>query len=457
MNDGQKVLWREGLFLTPQHFQANDRYCEWLSAQFSKSLYPYFWGISRLEIDEDAIGNRQFNVKRLTAILQDGTLVDCPGTDQRPAMRSFEPFLTPEKKNIIVYVAVASEDLERPSVAMPDLDAGTQAIRYDRLIRSVNDAVTGTRPREVEFLTKRLEIRFEGESAGNYDLLPLTRIEMKGAGRPALVRDFLPPCISMRGSALWVDTLNAVLQDVIGLVRELRGKLAYSQDRRVRLTVADLSAYFPAQILVSHLPELMHMYANPECHPYRVFSSLSQLAAQLSLLVRTSDGAPAEELPPYFHDSCGEPLIVLKKKLDEMLKALASGQEPEFALSPVDGRDGRWQVNLAQARFSDLDEFYLWISSDLDPDRVKAEAPLDFKLGAPAKIDYLVVYAVPGTPLTPVFPPAPLPAVGSGVYFKIDRNHEYWREVTENRQLVVATAQMAKYSNLRMRFHVIRA
>ena len=41
MNPTSKVLWGEGLFLRPQHFQHQDAYHEWRLAQSVRNLHPY--------------------------------------------------------------------------------------------------------------------------------------------------------------------------------------------------------------------------------------------------------------------------------------------------------------------------------------------------------------------------------------------------------------------------------
>jgi len=40
-----KVLWGEGLFLRPQHFQLLDRYHESRSADLARAIHPYAWGL----------------------------------------------------------------------------------------------------------------------------------------------------------------------------------------------------------------------------------------------------------------------------------------------------------------------------------------------------------------------------------------------------------------------------
>ena len=70
------VHWYEGLFLRPQHLQAADRH--WAeAAQISGQVdNPYNYGLQSLEFSREALGNHQFEIRRLKARLRDGTLID---------------------------------------------------------------------------------------------------------------------------------------------------------------------------------------------------------------------------------------------------------------------------------------------------------------------------------------------------------------------------------------------
>ena len=56
-----KVLWGEGQFLRPQHFQQQDQYHEGQLHQTAQALHPYLWGVRHIEWDLDALGERQRN------------------------------------------------------------------------------------------------------------------------------------------------------------------------------------------------------------------------------------------------------------------------------------------------------------------------------------------------------------------------------------------------------------
>jgi type VI secretion system protein ImpJ len=79
-----KILWGEGLFLRPQHFQQQDRYHEQRLHQSVLALHPYAWGVNQLQVDRDALANHSLRVLELSLRFQDGEFYDAPGADDLP-------------------------------------------------------------------------------------------------------------------------------------------------------------------------------------------------------------------------------------------------------------------------------------------------------------------------------------------------------------------------------------
>src|SRR4051812_16657060 len=84
MNRSSKVLWGEGLFLRPQHFQRQDLYHESRLAELSRSVHPYLWGVRTLKFDTEALSAGILRITELSAILPDGEFINAPGADELP-------------------------------------------------------------------------------------------------------------------------------------------------------------------------------------------------------------------------------------------------------------------------------------------------------------------------------------------------------------------------------------
>ena len=87
MSWDSKVLWTEGLFLQPHHFQQADRYTEALVAGLARRITPYGWGASALEIDDEVLKVGQFALKSCAGLTH-GRAGVSRATSRRPPARA---------------------------------------------------------------------------------------------------------------------------------------------------------------------------------------------------------------------------------------------------------------------------------------------------------------------------------------------------------------------------------
>ena len=86
-----KVVWYEGLFLQPHHFQQADRHTAHLVSGLAERSKAYLWGVSELEIDSELLKIGKIAIKRVSGLLQDGTVFRVPENDDHP-----DPLIVPE-------------------------------------------------------------------------------------------------------------------------------------------------------------------------------------------------------------------------------------------------------------------------------------------------------------------------------------------------------------------------
>ncbi len=49
------MIWQEGLFALPQHFQQQQRHCEYLLTRRLDALGDFFWGFTELSINTELL------------------------------------------------------------------------------------------------------------------------------------------------------------------------------------------------------------------------------------------------------------------------------------------------------------------------------------------------------------------------------------------------------------------
>src|SRR5262245_59385776 len=64
-----KVVWSEGLFLRPQHFQQQDRYFERYVETRCQALVPHSWGFTELDVERDLLSIGNVGLRRAVRVL----------------------------------------------------------------------------------------------------------------------------------------------------------------------------------------------------------------------------------------------------------------------------------------------------------------------------------------------------------------------------------------------------
>ena len=110
-----KIMWTEGMFLQPQHFQQQDRYVtRAIDARFRQSV-GYAWGFHSLTLDEPALLQGKLALTGATGVFGDGTAFSFPSDD--PAPLGME--IPSDVRDEVVVLALA---LNRPGVAESDVE-----------------------------------------------------------------------------------------------------------------------------------------------------------------------------------------------------------------------------------------------------------------------------------------------------------------------------------------------
>jgi type VI secretion system protein ImpJ len=84
MSWNNKVIWSEGLFLRPQHFQQQDRFLEQFVEQRAGRLRSYAWGFTELKLDSDLLGIGKVAIASARGVFADGTPFNIPESDDPP-------------------------------------------------------------------------------------------------------------------------------------------------------------------------------------------------------------------------------------------------------------------------------------------------------------------------------------------------------------------------------------
>ena len=97
-----KVIWSEGMFLRPVHFQQHNRYVENLVETRCRAISNHGWGFSELKLDRSLLALGKVAISEARGLFPDGTPFDIPNADDAPV-----PLEVPEDaRDMIVYLAL---------------------------------------------------------------------------------------------------------------------------------------------------------------------------------------------------------------------------------------------------------------------------------------------------------------------------------------------------------------
>ena len=270
MSHGDRVLWSEGLFLRPQHFQEQDRHTETLLRGVLQAGWLQSWGYRSLTLDPALAEAGQIAVTAARGIFPDGTPFAIPETMDPP-----EPVAI--ARDTPAGAVLLALPLEMPGGASFDpAHAAASGARYRGRIERVRDAVQGGgEPEEIELARPAAVLLAPGRDAGGYTTLPVAELTgLRADGGVALTESFLPPALASGA----VPFYGQLLQEVVtGLDRiaEAQGRMVLGGPGR------SIENLLVLELANTARPRLAHMLAQEVYHPAEIFVELAGLAGRM--------------------------------------------------------------------------------------------------------------------------------------------------------------------------------
>ncbi|RLJ22050.1 type VI secretion system baseplate subunit TssK [bacterium endosymbiont of Escarpia laminata] len=213
-----KIIWSEGMFLRPHHFQQHDRYLENLLESRCAPLRAYGWGIRELSIDQDLLTQGKLSVSHCKGVLPDGTPFDIPGEDTPP------PILEIPENTHDTLIHLALPARRQGAVEADRNDIPEVLARYLPREQEVDDSNDGADTKAlVQTGSLRLRLMLDGEDRSQFICMPLARIvELRADMNLLLDEAFLPPALDCRAHR----RLHGFLDELQGLLHHRGEALA---------------------------------------------------------------------------------------------------------------------------------------------------------------------------------------------------------------------------------------
>jgi len=439
-----KVIWSEGMFLQPQHFQQQDRYLEGVVNGRCLGLRPYDRGFYQLSIDTNLLRSGKLSITGCKGIFADGTPFDLPEQDALP-----QPLEIPlEVRDEIVYLAVA---LRRMGAAETDNSTGEadNLARYRIEERSVKDNTGGSQgeaPLQIGNL--KTVLLFHRQERSGFSCLAVARIIEVQSDRTIVLDDhFIPPSLNCAATA----QLSGFLQELHGLLNTRGAAIAERVVMAGHGGVAEIADFLLLQLVNRYQPLFGHFANTAGLHPEVFYRHAIQLAGEMGTHFR-ADKRPAP-LPMYNHDNLQATFGPLMEELRRLLGQVYQPTAVKIPLSKP--KYGVYAAKRPDPHLINNALFVLAANAQLPPETLRQRFPQQVKIGPVEEIQRLVNSALPGIAIDPL-PVAPrqIPIHAGFTYFELSRQGPLWEKMATSGGFAIQIG--GSFPGLELEFWAIR-
>ena len=443
MSEKNRVIWSEGLFLRPQHFQQQDRYLEAFVEGRTAGLRSNSWGFTELELERDLLSIGKLGVRRARGVFPDGTPFLVPDDDPAPTPLD----ITLQIRDQIIYLALP---LRQSGATLVDRAIGTRGFtRYraqDTEARDVSSDNGGSGELETANLNMRLIT--QTEPSQDFARIPLAHvIECRADKQVALDEHFMPSVLRVSAA----PRLATFLSEMQGLLYQRAEALAQRAVASGRGGVAEMVEFLMLQAINRYDPWVTHLATTANCHPEDLYQMMLQIVGELSTLTAASR-RPAK-FPAYKHD-------LLRQTFEPVINALRSCLAVSLgdnvvSIPLVEKKFGIRVGTIADKSLIDSAIFVLAARADVASEDFRRRFPAQCKIGPIEKIGDLVNLQLPGIGLQAMaVAPRQLHNIAGSHYFELERGTELWRSLKTSGAIAIHLA--GEFPNFAMECWAIR-
>ena len=438
-----KVIWSQGMFLQPHHFQQEARHVEHLIDLRVRATGPHAWGFSELVLDEGLLALGRVGLVRASGVLPDGTPFMIPSTDAAPLPLA----LKPDVKGEIIYLGAP---VARSGVT--EIDFGDAASRELCRFRAVNEELrdhtnAGDEPEPIQTGALNLSLVSARDATDAYTLLGVARVvELRADHQVVLDRGYIAPQTRIEATA----QLSATALLLHGLIQQ-RARLLASRMGQLGHGVSEMADFLMLQSLNRAEPVFRQHAGAPHVHPSEFHLACLQLAGDLSTFASESRHAP--EFPLYRHVDLNATFAPVVDALRGMLSVVLERNALQIELADR-GRGVRTGV-FPDPELARTSTFVLAVNAQLPSEQVRQRFPSQSKLGPADRLRDLVNLQLPGVTMR-LLPTAPrqLPFHAGFHYFELDRSADLWKQIERSGSLALHVA--GEFPGLELELWAIR-
>lgn len=426
MLENHKVIWREGMFLQPQHFQQADRFSSHNINMRMSCYQHYYFGINELELDNKLLTEDIITLKKCTGIMPDGTYFCIPTLNKVPESRTFAEHFKNDQQYLTIYLGLPLEIEGKENVSKENRSP-EHLCRYRSTLVEMTDEVSGSLHKEIELGEPCLIIIFGDESRDGFTTLPIARLKRKADKKIILQEDYIPPILEIGESQYLINQLKSVVDKVVNKCHELSQWKCQKKNSLAEFNISEETIFRLLQALNMYLPLINNYSLNPVIHPYELYFTLMMFAGGLNTFINSSD---ITKFPSYDH-------IDLFSVFNRLLNTITAVVEKDISadskiLPVVKTASNKYSCLISDNTLFSNAKFYLGVFSKMSDKELIVSFLQRIKVGSSNSLDLIISSAMPGVPLINVInAPDKLMKKTGYIYFAFETDCELWTEIVE--------------------------
>lgn len=444
MSWNNKVLWTEGMFLRPQHFQQQTRYFENFVERRCGEAGPFNWGFNEIKLDANLLGLGKVGLLEARGVFPDGTPFNVRDGDPTPA-----PLDIPEDvRDEEVFLGLPTR---RPNSVEADASPETEGMaRYwPQEYEARDTGMVGGNVADIQVGGLRMRLLLARDRRDDYTCMGLGRIREARSDKLVVMDDhYIPPVMNYQTA----PPLASFLKELQGVAHQRADALAARASASGRGGgAAEIGDFLLLQVLNRYEPLLIHLMELSDFHPERLFRLFVEMAGELSTFM--SAGKRPKEFDPYKHDDLQGAFTPV---MDELRQEFSMEMYEAAVAIPLEER--KYGVRVAMIADRSLirnASFVLAVHANVTTDELRNNFPKQIKIAPVETLERLVNKQLPGILLHPLaVAPRQIPFYTKYAYFELDRNSEYWNDLETSGAMALYLA--GQYPGIKMELWAIK-
>lgn len=444
MTKTAKVVWTEGMFLRPHHFQQSESYLLSQVRDWGTAQRPYMWGFFHLEFDEAMLRHGNVALSSASGILPDGTQFAFSDSRLAPPPLAIDDNQTGQK---VVLALPARRDGREEVIFSEAADSLARCISFEAETEDCNSLSVG--PAVLQFGKMRLRLMLESDVTAEWTAIGVAQlVEKRSDNQLRLDSTYIPPMLNSIQHPLLFSYIN----DIQGLLEQRSQQIGQRLQQPGRFNSSDMLDFMLLALLNQHIGVANHLHSLPLLHPEQLFSKWLALATELSSYTpqRSCEGG---DLPVYDHDNLARSFNQLVLMLRQRLSIVM--EENAIQLPLIERSHGLNVATVPDANMIRDFGFVLAVKASVPGEMLTTHFPAQMKVAPVTKIRDLVQLQLPGMVLR-AMPSAPpqIPWHAGYSYFQLEKGGELWKEMDKSGAFALHLA--GEFPGLDMAFWAVR-